>query len=160
MIKLVEYSTACADFAAAGVSPLGVAGLAEVDRDAYATPSPSRGYWVQRMLTDEAGLPYQTNTDGVVDPANTLSRESWWNHARFAFYTFPDSYASGRHVFFINEGNTIFKRTMNGPVKPDSAVPNPAGVQLRYGSDGLIGPQVPETWPEDSLLKLEFSKID
>jgi prepilin-type N-terminal cleavage/methylation domain-containing protein len=149
MIKLIEISTAKADFAAAGVAPLGVTGLAEVDRDAYAAPSPSRGYWFQRMLIDELGSPYQSNTGGVVDPANNLSKDSWWNHSKFAFYAFPDTYTAGRNVFILNEGNTIFKRAMNGPVKPRSAVPNPSGVQLLVGPGALVGSQPAETWPSD-----------
>src|SRR5688572_8938469 len=116
MIQLIEISTAAADFAAAGISKPGVAGLAEVDRDAYAAPTPSWGYWFQRMVNDDTGTPYQNNTDGVVDPADTPSRVSWWNHARFAFYAFPDTWADGHHAFFINEGNTIFKRKMTGTV--------------------------------------------
>jgi hypothetical protein len=159
-IMLIEIWVAGADFAAAGVSAPGVTGLEEVDRDHYAPAEPKEGYWFQRMLTDESGNAYECNTDGILRGDSTPSDRSWWNHAKFAFYAFPDTYATGRHVFFINEGNTIFKRAMTGPVKLPSDVPSPAGIRLRYGSDGLVGPQPPETWPPDELLKLEHSTID
>ena len=156
MIKLIEVSVAGADFASAGVAALGVEGLEVVDRDRYAVAAPKYGYWYQRMLTDDESLPYQTNTEGVARVDGTLSQKSWWNHSRFGFYAFPDSFSAARDVYFINEGNTIFKRAMNGPVKPPSAAPNPAGIRLRTGKDGLTGSQVPETWPADSVLKAEY----
>ena len=160
MIKLIEISVAGSDFAPAGTAPLGVTGLEEVNPDAYTVTSPTAGYWYQRMLTDDEGRPYQTHTDGVVDVTGTVSQKSWWHHSKFGFYTFPDSFSAGRNVFFINEGNTIFKRATNGPLKPASAAPNPAGVVLQIGKDALIGTQPAEIWPSDDVLKSQYSKID
>jgi prepilin-type N-terminal cleavage/methylation domain-containing protein len=149
MIKLIELTIAGADFAAAGVSRLGVTGLEEVDRDRYTPPAPTQGYWLQRMLADETNTSYQTCTSGIIRADETVSLREWWNHAKFGFYAFPDTYAKGRNVFFINEGNTIFKRAMNGPVKPASAVPNATGILLPIGTEGLVGSQPAETWPTD-----------
>lgn len=159
-VKLIDISVAVADFAAAGESAPGVTGLAEIDRDKYGVAAPRAGYWFQRMLTDETGAPYRNNTNGEVRADRTISEVDWWNHSKFAFYAFPDSYEDGRNVFFINEGNTIFKRPMNSSVKPGSARPSPAGLKLRYGSEGLVGDQVPEAWPRDEVLKAEHSTID
>jgi prepilin-type N-terminal cleavage/methylation domain-containing protein len=157
MIKLIDISVARADFAAAGTASPGVRGLEVVDQNSYAPPAPLQGYWFQRMLADETGSSYQTNTNGIVrDAAGGESKVSWWNASKFGFYAFPDAWKTGRVVYFINEGNTIFKRAMNGPVIPDAAMPNPSGVKLLYGKQGLVGDQVPEVWPNDSVLKAEF----
>jgi prepilin-type N-terminal cleavage/methylation domain-containing protein len=154
MIKLIELSVAGADFAAAGTAGLGVTGLEEVDLVHYTVTSPKAGYWFQAMRTDEESLPYRTDTEGGV------RQKSWWNHAKFGFYHFPDSFSAGRNVFFINEGNTIFKRSMAGPVKSPSAVPNPAGIVLRVATDALTGTQPAEAWPADAVLKAEYGKLD
>jgi len=150
MIMLIDRTVAGADFAAAGTSALGVTGLEEVDRDAYAPPRAMAGYWFQRLRTDEEGRDYRVSTAG--------SPHRWWNESKFAFYCFPDSFTTGRNTFFITEGNTIFKRSMNGTAKPPGAVPNPAGVKLRVGADGLIGDQPAEAWPVDDVLKMLYSK--
>jgi hypothetical protein len=160
MIKLIELSVAGADFAAAGTAGIGVTGLEEVDPAHYTVTSPKAGYWFQALRTDEESLPYPTNTEGVAQADGTVSRKSWWNHAKFGFCHFPDSFSAGRNVFFINEGNTIFKRSMTGPVKAPSAVPNPAGVVLRVAKDALTGTQPAEAWPADAVLKAEYSKLD
>ena len=160
MIKLIEISVAGADFAAAGTAAPGAAGLEEVDRNRYIEAAPKAGYWYQRMLTDDAGLPYQTSTGGVEGVDGPRTRKTWWNPSKFGFYAFPDSFSAGRNVFFINEGNTIFKRAMNGPVKAPSDTPSPAGVVLRVGKDALIGSQPAEAWPADAVLKVEYSKLD
>jgi prepilin-type N-terminal cleavage/methylation domain-containing protein len=152
MIRLIDSSVAGADFAAAGTSPLGVTGLAEVERDAYARPRAMAGYWFQCVRTDETGLDYRG--------ASGDSPRRWWNPSKFAFYAFPDSFTAGRSVYFINEGNSEFKRATNGTVKPPGAVPNPSGVVLRVGPEGLVGTQPAEAWPVDNVLKLLYSKFD
>ena len=161
MIKLIEISVAGADFASDGnVALPPTPGLDEVDRAAYAVAAPKAGYWYQRMLFDEAGNPYQTNTHGVENASGAPASHSLWNHSKFGFYAFPDSFSAGRNVFFINEANTIFKRPMNGPVKAAAATPIFSGIVLSTGPSALVGAQAAEAWPADSVLKSEYAKLD
>ena len=160
MVKLIEISVAGADFACAGTAAVGASGHTEVNRNNYSVAAPKAGYWYQRMLIDEAGADYQVNTNGITTAPSTLSTVSLWNHSKFGFYAFPDSFSAGRNVFFINEGNTIFKRTMNGPVKGAAVTPTSTGVTLSIGTSALVGAQVAENWPDDTTLKAEYSKLD
>jgi prepilin-type N-terminal cleavage/methylation domain-containing protein len=160
LIKLVEISVAGADFASVGFFPIGNTGLAPINRTSYTVAAPKAGYWYQRMLLDPGGAAYQVNTNGVVDEAGSIAENPWWNHSKFGFYAFPDSFAAGRNVFFLNETNTIFKRPMNGTVKDLAATPTIGGITLSVGPSHLVGTQVAEEWPVDSVLKLQYSKLD
>lgn len=161
MVKLIEISVAGSDFVPlTGVGALGDTGLNVVENSNYAVRSPKAGYWYEAMLTDESGVDaYATSTNGVVDTSGGVNTSVWYNHSKFGFLTFPDSFSAGRNAFFINEGNTIFKRTMNGPVKQASDIP-PTSITLTVGASGLIGAQTAEVWPVDSILKVQYSKLD
>jgi prepilin-type N-terminal cleavage/methylation domain-containing protein len=141
----------------------GATGLDQVGVREFAVSAPKAGYWYRALVDDgsQGGSPqpYATATNGVENTAGDLSMESWWNNSKFGFMAFPDSFSAGRNVFFLNEGNTIFKRTMNGPVKdPTATAPNDD--PLTIGANGLVGAQEAETWPADTVLKTEYSKLD
>jgi prepilin-type N-terminal cleavage/methylation domain-containing protein len=163
MIKLIELSVAGSDFAwsTSAAGTLSVTGLAEVPPTTYTVVSPKAGYWYMAMLTDEASNAYATSTNGIQTLTGATNTEVSYNHAKFAFISFPDSFSAGRNAFFINEGNTIFKRTMNGPVKTATATASvgPAAT-LSVGTVGLVGSQLAEEWPADAVLKLLYSKLD
>ncbi len=154
-VKLIELSVAGADFTPQGAGASGATGINVLAVTVYAINAPKAGYWFRAMTTDEDGSAYQQNTGGVADTAGAALTSVWFNTSKFGFMAFPDSFSSGRHGFFLNENNTIFKRPANGPCKPASTTG-----ALAVGSTGLVGSQVAETWPEDSVLRTQYSKID
>jgi prepilin-type N-terminal cleavage/methylation domain-containing protein len=162
MIKLIELSVAGSDFNPnpAAVASLGTTGLAEIDPTVYTVVAPKAGYWYEAMLQDEASNDYAVATNGILSTTvATPSTLEFWNHAKFGFLCFPDSFSAGRNVFFVNEGNTIFKRTMNGPVKAATVTVGPVTLSSDTAG-GVVGAWVAERWPVDSVLKLLYSKLD
>jgi prepilin-type N-terminal cleavage/methylation domain-containing protein len=163
MIKLIEVSVAGSDFVSAGTAtlPATAGDIDEVASSAYAVPAPKAGFWYEAMLSDESvpSNPYATTTGGILNVTGSANTNSWYNHSKFGFLAFPDSFSAGRNAFFINEGNTIFKRPLNGPVKATSDLPGTA-ITLTVGTSGLVGTQVAETWPIDSILRVQYSKLD
>jgi hypothetical protein len=98
-----------------------------------------------------------TDTSGVNNAAGALGTNSR-NHSKFGFLAFPDSFSSGRTLFSINESNTIFKRATLNSVRP----PTPPGQPLAAILTNYVGAAScqAERWPNDTSLKLYFSKID
>ena len=163
MIKLIELSVAGADWYPNqdASAALGDTGLGQIPPLTYTVQAPKAGYWYEAMLTDETGTNvYAVATNGIATlTAGTPTSLEFWNHAKFAFITFPDSFSAGRNAFFINEGNTIFKRALNGAVKSSTVLPG-SQITLSVDTTGLVGSQAAETWPADSVLKLLYSKLD
>ena len=95
--------------------------LAEAD-PTHPNAKPLVGYWFVAMDVDETGQPYRQG------PGQNR------HLTKFAFCAYPASRASGRTMFFINEGNTIFRKPFEGTVR--------------------------RKWFTDAELKSEYSKID
>ena len=144
-----------------GAAP-GTTGVNVTLMTSYALPAPKSSYWYGAMSTDETGAAYAGVTNGVLDSAGGPNTLPWYNHAKFGFYSFPDSFSAGRSVFFINEGNTIFKRNTNGPVKAAASTPpqTVGAFALSGSSVALVGAQTAEFWPTDTVLRIEYNKID
>ena len=161
LVKLIEISVAGADFNSPTGVALGVTGLNHVTSTAYSINAPKAGYWYRAMFSDNSGAAaeaYVVNTSGVSDTAGTVTTTVWWNHSKFGFLAFPDSFSAGRSVFFVNEGNTIFKRPTNGNVKPAGALPN--ATALMATATTVVGAAAPDQWPDDTELKNQYSKLD
>jgi type II secretory pathway pseudopilin PulG len=77
--------------------------LAEAD-PTHPNAKPLVGYWFVAMDVDETGQPYRQGPGQNRHPT------------KFAFCAYPASRASGRTMFFINEGNTIFRIPFDGTV--------------------------------------------
>jgi prepilin-type N-terminal cleavage/methylation domain-containing protein len=160
MIKLIELSVAGADFnrSTQATSATGAAGPAYVNPTNYTVNAPKAGYWYKAAVNDEEASVYATNTSGVVDTAGTVGTTNGRNHSKFAFIAFPDSFSAGRAAFFINEGNTIFKRPLTSNCRPAGAPP--VTTLLTVGTSGIVGANPAEDWPTDSELKAQYSKLD
>jgi len=61
---------------------------------------PMPGYWFQAMDKDEEGKDY---------------RQGDRHPSKFGFRGYPVDRSTGRNVFYVNEGNTIFKRSTEFP---------------------------------------------
>ena len=166
MIKLIEISVGAADFnAATSGMTAGTPGTAAgntntvVPPTTYAVSAPKAGYWYKAMTLDEDGGNYTTDTSGVTTTDGSGSNVTpGRNHTRFGFLAFPDSYSSGRSMFFINEGNTVFKRPVIANVKPTGSTPN--STVLNTSGYAGAGTNAAERWPNDTNLKALYSKID
>jgi hypothetical protein len=144
-IKLIELSVACADadgtFLPAGGENLPLASFAE--------PSCKAGHWYAAMSSDRpvgAGpeAHYRQDTKGKpgMGPVHNLSR--------FAFAAIPDSSSAGRHVYIVNETQTIYRTVVTGSAKTGTATP-----------PGLAGVSAACLhWPDDATLKSNWTKID
>jgi type IV pilus assembly protein PilA len=146
-IKLIELAVASADGDPATPS----AGGENPALSNFAVSSAKAGYWYQAMIADNAlgstpEASYQTDTNGI---PNMGSVHNPW---KFGFVCYPDSQSSGKYVFIVNEGNTIFRSATTGAVRPSSSSP-----------PGLLGTgpgAVFQNWPDDSNLKSFWSKLD
>ena len=82
-----------------------------------------------------------------VDTGGSPSMGAVHNNSIFGFGCYPDAFgSSGKLVFIINEGNTMFK------VQPSSDV--------RPSSNTSPGPFPTAEWPSDAILKAVWSKMD
>jgi hypothetical protein len=109
-VKLIEKDVADAD--------------AKPVRPGAPPPVPRRGYFFVAMEGDDSGMEpevYAQDTNG--EP----NRGPHFHHSKFGFCAYPSDYPrSGRWTYFINEGNTIFKRDLGGmpllrwPADPDT----------------------------------------
>lgn len=150
MIKLIDLSMAGADASPVGAGAIGDTG-AEVPIQDLATVSPKAGFWYAVLDVDTSdGVDYQQDTGATAGITGSV-HNTW----KFGFYAYPDSRSSGRSLFYINEGNTVFKRGTTDTYDRSTSMPPgstpPTGV---YG-----GPAV-DAWPTDTELKSYFSKID
>lgn len=105
-IKLIELSVAGADAAAVA------------DIETYTRKAPKAGYWYKALRhADE-------------DPARLDAGSRW------AACAYPADSSSGKSVFIIDEGNTIYRRSWSGPA------------------------DTPSVFPDLETLKREWSKLD
>jgi len=95
-IKLITRELAEAD--AAPLKPL------------VPTPRPYHGYLFRAMVTDENGIPY-ASPSGMPDGQGAA-----YNNSKFGFCAYPADPGTGMHTFTVNEGNTIFKLALPGPI--------------------------------------------
>lgn len=151
-IKLIEISVAAADAIGFGAIPVTATNPGTTLVTAYSRSSPKAGYWYYHLwwnLQVSMVGPYATVTDGT-----------FWNvhhTSMFAFGAYPDSYSSGRLLFVINEGNTMFKRQLIRTCRPGTA--NPPGWPLTSGfANG--GVDAPWNWPNDTSLMADYGKMD
>ncbi len=122
-IKLIELSAAGADSA-----PL--TGAYPVPIDAFIPSGPKAGYWYWAMRLDASP-----------QPTHHLSR--------FAFLSYPDSRASGRTAFILNEEMTLYRRNVDELVRrTDRVSPGPVT------HPGFVA------WPARAVLKREWSPLD
>lgn len=153
IIKLIELSVAGAD--ASTIAPAGgnandgaVNGTA-----ALANPQPKAGYWYLALQHDASStVVVNYNTSTVNGGA------ARYNSSAFGFTAWPDSYSSGRTVFVINEGNTMFKRATIADVN-NPAHPRPPNQFPLAASCTQAGVNTTD-WPTDANLKLAYGKMD
>jgi len=160
-IKLISISVAGADT----TPPLGAGAAGTVSSlvqiTAYCTQSAKAGYWYRPLTTDDTnpGLPYGQQTTALA--ANIVAgavAATSWNTSKFGFVAFPDTRSSGRNIFVINEGNTVFKRGVNQLYAPVKAAGVPANTEPAAAE--LIGASPSLQFPTDANLKLDYSKLD
>lgn len=160
-IKLIEVSVAGADTTPPIGGGLAIAGAC-VSIGNYCTRSAKAGYWYCPLQSDETTAPitlYGQVTTAVAAniPAGALAASSW-NTSKFGFIAFPDTRSSGRNIFVINEGNTIFKRGVNSTYAPAKALGVPALGEPLAGE--LVGVSPSMQFPTDANLKTDYSKMD
>lgn len=138
---------------------LGVAGadadLATIDGphcvaiSAVTLTSPKSGFWYQALVSDMSGTPesYRTNTSGTAVDGTPITAEAY--HAnKFGFVAYPDSMASGRFAYILNESNTSMRRALTMTIKSSSSNP-PGLVAAPYN-----------IWPNDTTMKASWGKLD
>ena len=151
MIKLVEVSVAGADHnaidkSAAPPAATPLTGML-AGQTFYATRAPKAGYWYRALTTDAEGIPYATAAGTGVGLTG-----AYFNTSRFGIESYPDSRSTGRNVFIVSEGNTIFKRgIINSYVVPASNQPT----QHLGGTITVL-----TAFPTDDLIKSDYSKLD
>jgi prepilin-type N-terminal cleavage/methylation domain-containing protein len=152
-IKLIELSVCGAD-----ANPLGTAATPaaaeEMAASSFTLVTPKASYWYLSLINDELGIPYRMTTTNGLSPLDAVD---WFHTTKFGFLAFPESYTSGRSMFYVNEGNTLFKRSTTGTVRPAGGTV-PPGTALIVAN--ALGPSDPLKWPTDSELRLDYSKLD
>jgi type II secretory pathway pseudopilin PulG len=140
-IKEIEVSVAGADS-----DPLSPPGdLYPVSIRTYAEPRPKAGYWYWALREDASEMPparYRQDTGGKP------SAGPFYNKNRFGFLCYPDRRDSGKYVFIINEGNTVFQKSARSFVSPGPDSP-----------PGPVTQSVFMDWPGNALLKMEWSPL-
>ena len=151
-IKLIEIGMAGADSRPLGSAAANTAGD-ETAITAFTISAPKAMYWFLAMTSDETGDVYAQATNGIAP----LTAQPWFHFSKFAFAAYPESFSTGRQMFYVNESNTIFKRTLKGPVRP-AGTTMPPGNALQ--ASGVSGTAPLLTWPTDAQLKLDYAKLD
>jgi len=151
-IKLIELSLAGADAQnLPAIAPTASNG-AESQISNYTNFQPKAGFWYFHLWWDMSTSPpgpYGVNTD-----------TSGWaihNDSIFAFGAWPDSYSSGRTLFILNEGNTLYKRGMIATCRPGALTP-PGWLSTTGFANGGVTP--PWNWPDNAGLKANYGKMD
>ena len=82
------------------------------------------------------------------DTRGSLPMGNCHHSSRFAFVSLPHSWAMGRVIYMLNEGNSIFRRTLTGAAwKSGTMSPGLEGVLDEY-----------QNWPSDDSLKTRWGK--
>jgi prepilin-type N-terminal cleavage/methylation domain-containing protein len=153
LIKLIDISVAGADSSPRATGVTTAASADEVEISNLITTAPKAGYWYLILLFDNSST---TQSTYQLDTNSTLGiTGSYHNNSQFGFYTFPDSRSSGRNLFYINEGNTVFKRGITDTY--DRGTSNPPGSSP---PTGVYGGAAVDEWPNDTNLKSYYSKLD
>jgi prepilin-type N-terminal cleavage/methylation domain-containing protein len=151
-IRLIELTVAAAD----AVNLPAIAGTANYPGtnpvSTYAISQPKAGYWYYSLVNNQGVTPVSPYA-AATDPSNLPIH----NGSTFGFGCYPDSYSSGRLIYVINEGNTLFRRSIIATVRP--AGPNPPGLPLTAGVVNGGG-DPPTDWPTDANLKADYGKLD
>jgi prepilin-type N-terminal cleavage/methylation domain-containing protein len=151
-IKLLDIAMAGADSNPQGTAAAATPGD-QIAVSTFSLSTPKASFWFLALITDETGTPYAQTTAGIAP----FDVQPWFNHARFAFLAYPESFTSGRQMFYINETNTLLKRTLNGRVRPAAPIIPPGTALLAAGATGTS----PLTqWPTEVQLKADYSKLD
>jgi type IV pilus assembly protein PilA len=162
-IKLIEVSVAGADtsaLAAAGgnwTASGASAASTETPVTSFILSSPKAGYWYYALVSDMSqngvtGVQYGADTDG--------SGSTIHNNSQFGFGAYPDSFSAGRQIFIVNEGNTIFKRQIIANVRQGAANPPSPATPLASATTMLNSADNPNSWPNDTNLKADYTKMD
>jgi prepilin-type N-terminal cleavage/methylation domain-containing protein len=142
-IKLIELSLASAD--ADGTFP--AAGGENLPLATFALASTKAGYWYNALTTDltlsgTAEMTYRQDTGGI--PAMGSVHNLW----KFGFTAWPDTQASGKFVYIIDENNTIYRSAVSGSIRPSALNP-----------PGLIATPY-DAYPASATLKSFWAKLD
>jgi hypothetical protein len=141
-IKLIELSIAAADS-----DPLNAPGAPYgASIRTYCQPGPKARYWYWALRADASEsppVPYRQDTPGKP------SAGRFYNTSRFGFLCYPDQRSSGRHVYIMNEGYTVFQKSAESFIKPGGGIP-PGPVRQPLFMD----------WPSDATLRLEWRRMD
>jgi prepilin-type N-terminal cleavage/methylation domain-containing protein len=147
MIKLIDMLVAAADSNPGEPGATPPAGGTETGQGFYCIKAPKAGYWFRPLQNDEDGSTYQTDTGGGVWAGNPF-----FHLSKFSCEGYPDSRSAGRLYFILNEGNSLFKRT----VAANYARPaTNAAVSSLGGTAGAI-----TQYPDETSLKSDYSKMD
>ncbi len=155
-VKLIEVSIAAADTTnTVGTGTLTTPGFSPGTStiSIYLRSGPKSGYWYYAMSSDASSgtaASYLQDTDG--------SGRTNHNNGGFGFGAFPDSFGSGRNLFIINEGNTMFKRQCIATVRSGSA--NPPGSRYPQTAGFVTAANDPQIWPTDVSVLADYGKMD
>lgn len=148
MIKLIEISIAGADIAPGVPGNTAPAAATETGLLYYTQNTPKAGYWYRAMLNDEDGTAYALTTNGLTWV------DAYFNHSKFGFTCYPQTRSAGRTVYILNEGNTIFKRSVNQTYGTINAGTTTFTDAWLVGSAALLD------YPVDTELKSDYAKMD
>jgi hypothetical protein len=144
-LGLIELSIACAD----ADGTLIPAGGENHPFDTISRPSDKSGYWYavlsrDRSVSNPAESSYKTDTGGT-PPMGKCHHLS-----KFGFVAFPDSVASGKYAFIVNESNACYRSALTSAVRTGTSVPP--------GMKGFTSPY--RDWPDARTLDEYWSKTD
>ena len=151
-IKLIEVSICGAETMTRNTNIAHTSGGTEMAVNSYVIPAPKAGYWYMALLSDSSpttAVIYVNSTDGGSTSHNT---------SIFGMAAYPDSMSSGRQVFVINEGNTMFKRAVISNIK--GAVANPPNTIMAAGGVSGGGTANPNNWPSDAQVQSFYGRMD
>jgi type II secretory pathway pseudopilin PulG len=160
-IKLIEISIAGAETYNISKNIAWKGTETELSPTNFLRQAPKAGYWYEALISDNtptaaggtAAL-YATDTDGTTDLVHHSSI--------FGVAAYPDSMSAGKQIFVINEGNTMFKRSVIGEVRANPGT-NPPGQTMIAGSayGGAAGGVLdPNFWPSDLAIQSFYGRMD
>lgn len=141
-IKLIELSIAGADS-----DPLkGVTDPPYVPLSSFIESRPKGGYWAWALREDASVTPPERYRQ---EPKAQSPGSRYYNTKAFGFIAYPERREWGRMAFIINEGNTMFKRPIDGGIRPGTRTP----------PGPLTRPDFLD-WPSDAVLQRDWGKMD